>query len=165
MTKEKKVTFSEEIDSSISGFALGVAFVAVGLFVWFAGLLHNRIAESIVTIILLIIGMCGTFLEIEKVNHKSIKGLDTIGAGVLFFAPSIYVIYKFDNVIANVICLFSVLFGVYGIVRGILEVGYSVKIQLRKTNNKKVEVLKIITGVTEVIALVVVVLQLIGELK
>lgn len=30
--KEKKVTFSEEIDNSISGFALVITFITVGIF-------------------------------------------------------------------------------------------------------------------------------------
>ena len=165
MAKEKKVTFSEEIDSSISGFALGVAFVVVGLFVWFGQLLHNRLAESVVTIVLLIIGICGTFFEIEKANHKSIKGLDTIGVGLFFLVPSVFAIYKWNYLEVNIICLFTLLFGVDGLFRGILEVGYSIKIQVRKTENKKVEVFKIITGLTEIVALVVVVLELIREVR
>ena len=33
--KEKKVTFSEEIDNSISGFALVITFITVGIFLLF----------------------------------------------------------------------------------------------------------------------------------
>lgn len=164
MSKEKKIIFSEEIDSSINGFSVGVSLVTVALFIWFGGLLHNRVADATVTIVFLIIGILGTFLEIEKVNHNEIKGIGDLGMGSVFGCLSIFLIFKFDILVLNVISLVVLLFGTFAIFSGILKLCYSIKIQKRKTENKKVEVFKIITGLTEIIALVVVVLQLISEL-
>ncbi len=164
MSKEKKCIFSEEIDSSISGFSLGVAFVVDALFVWFGGLLHNRICEMVAVIILLLIGICGTFLEIEKANRDSIKGFDDLGLGISFSMLSIFLIIKYDILFWNIVCMIVLLFSVYATFSGILKIGYSLKIQKRKTGNKKVEIFKIITGITEIIALVVVILQLAAEL-
>lgn len=96
MAEKKTVDFSREVDSSITGFALGVTLVSVGLFIWFGEFLHNKIAETIVTIILLLIGICGTFLEIEKVNKKSIKGLGDFG---LVFLLLVYVCFLLLNMI------------------------------------------------------------------
>lgn len=41
--KEKKVIFSEEIDSSIDGFALGITFVLVAFFEVYFKIFGNRI--------------------------------------------------------------------------------------------------------------------------
>ena len=164
MSKEKKIIFSEEIDGSISGFSVGASLVIVALFIWFGELLHNRIAETIVTILLMLIGILGTFLEIEKVNHNEIQGIGDFGMGIVFGSLSIFLIFKYDILVLNVVSLFVLLFGTFAAFSGMLKMGYSIKIQKRKAENKKVEVFKIITGVTEVIAFVVVVLQLISEL-
>lgn len=162
--REKKIIFSEEIDSSITGFSVGVSFVVVAMLIWFLGLFHNRIAEAIITITLSIIGIGGTFLEIEKSNQKSIKGIGDFGLGIMFSTLFVYLIFKFDIIILNVFCVICLLFSIYSGVSGIMQIGYSIKIQRRKTENKKIEVFKIITGATEIIALIVVILQLISEL-
>ena len=162
---EKKIIFSEEIDSSISGFSLGVAFVIVALFIWFGGLLHNRVAEGIIAVILLFIGVCGTFLEFEKANQNGIKGISDFARGLFISVGSIFVILNIDKLILNIVFLFVLLFSVYETAQGILLIGYSLKIQKRKSANKHVEIFKIITGITEIGALIVVILQLIAELK
>jgi len=164
MDKEKKIIFSEEIDSSITGFSVGVSFVVVALFVWFGRLFHNRIAESVITIILLIIGICGTFLEFEKINQKNIKGLYDLGLGCVLSILFFFLIIKFDLLVLNIVCVILLLFSIYAVFSGLLKIGYSFKIQKRNVENKKVEIFKIITGVTEIIALVVVILQLVSEL-
>ena len=44
--KEKKVTFSEEIDNSISGFALVITFITVGIFLSINIFIINYILEA-----------------------------------------------------------------------------------------------------------------------
>lgn len=41
--KEKKITFSEEIDSSITGFALGISFVISAILIYPLNIFHNTI--------------------------------------------------------------------------------------------------------------------------
>lgn len=158
MAEKKTVDFSREVDSSITGFALGVTLVSVGLFIWFGEFLHNKIAETIVTIILLLIGICGTFLEIEKVNKKSIKGLGDFGLFFFITSLCVFFIIKYDLVILNIVLLLIVLLSAFVTFSGILKIGYSMKIQRRKSESKNVEIFKVITGITEVIALVVVII-------
>lgn len=162
--KEKKIIFSEEIDSSINGFSLGVSFVVVALLIWFFGLFHNRIAESIITIVLLVFGIGGTFLEIEKINQRGIKGFGDFGLGAVFSALLVYLIFRFDIIILNVVCIIGLLLSVFAVFSGVMKIGYSIKIQKRKTENRKIEIFKIIAGITEIIALIVVILQLVTEL-
>ena len=73
--------FSEEIDSSINGFALGVALFSVAMLIWYMELFHNKTIEAIFTIILMIFGIGGTFLEIEKA--KEIKGMTDLSMGII----------------------------------------------------------------------------------
>lgn len=164
MAKEKKVIFSEEIDSIINGLALGISFVVIALFVWFGNLFHNRVAESVFAIALLLIGICGTFLEIERAN-KELKGIGNFGLGVFISVFVTIIILKFDVVFVSIFCLVILLFGVYAMIEGILEMIYSLKIQKRQTGNRKIGIFQIVTGVTEIIALIVVILQLIAEIK
>lgn len=45
--KDKKIVFSEEIDSSINGIALGTAFVMLSIFVVYFKIFNNTIAENL----------------------------------------------------------------------------------------------------------------------
>ena len=76
--KEKKIIFSEEIDSSITGIALGASFVALAILVWKFEMFHNHTVNSVVQIVLLIIGILGTAVEFDKINKNDIKGIDDL---------------------------------------------------------------------------------------
>lgn len=164
MAKEKKIVFSEEIDSIINGLSVGVAFVIIALFIWFGHLFNNRFIEKIITIIMLVIGICGTFMEVEKAN-KEIKGFGDFGMGAVFTALPIFFILKYNNAMLNILWVVILLFGMYCFVGGVLKIIYSMTWQKRKTKNRKIEILQIVTGLTEVIALAVVILELINEAK
>lgn len=164
MTKDKKIIFSEEIDSSIAGFSLGITLVLVSLFVYYTGLFHNKIIEILVAIVLVFTGIVGTFLEIGKAKSENIKGIDDFCLGMIFSSIAVLGVLKYDKLTLNCVCFIVLLISVFATIRGILNILYSLKIQKRKTNNKKVEVVKIIVGVTEVTALIVAIIQLVTEL-
>ena len=164
MAKDKKVTFSEEIDSSITGFSLGITLVIIALFVYYIELFHNRIIEIIIAIILVFIGMVGTFLEIGKTKNDDIKGIDDLGIGMMFSIFAIFLILKYDKLFLNIICFLVLLFSVFATIQGILKICYSLKIQKRNTANKKIGIAKIVVGITEIAALAVAIIQLITEL-
>ncbi len=165
MEENREIVFSKETDSIIEGFALSLAFLSVALFVWFDRTFHNRMAETIVCIVMLIFGISGAFFEIEKVSYKRIEGLSDLGTGIFVSVLSFLGIIKLDYIIVDIICLFFLFVGVYALYSGFFKILYSLKIQERKSKNKKVELFKIITGLTEVIALIVVILQLVMEVK
>lgn len=160
----KKIVFSEEIDSSINGIALGTAFVMLSIFVVYFKIFNNTIAEKFIAVILLELGIAGTLTEIGRIKKEDIKGLDDLIVGVLLTVVSVVVILKFRNVALNIGLFIVLLLGSYGMIRGILEILYSLKLQRRKSNNVKIEIMKIVVAVTEFISLIVVILQLVKEL-
>lgn len=165
MAKDKKIIFSEEIDSSIAGFSLGITLILVSLFVYYAEPFHNRIIEILVAIMLVFIGIVGTFLEIGKAKSENIKGIGDFCCGMIFTSIAIACVLKFDKLILNVVCFLALLISVFTMTSGILNILYSLKIQKRKTPDKKIGIAKIVVGVTEITALVVAIIQLITELK
>ena len=91
------------------------------------------------------------------------KGLDDLIVGLLLTVV-VVVILKFRNVALNIGLFIVLLLGSYGMIRGILEILYSLKLQRRKSNNVKIEIMKIVVAVTEFISLIVVILQFVKEL-
>ena len=64
--KEKKVAFSEEIDNSISGFALVITFITVGIFLLFnKGYFENQIVANVVQWTFIVIGCLGFGTEVS----------------------------------------------------------------------------------------------------
>lgn len=163
--KEKKVIFSEEIDSSIDGFALGITFVLVAFFEVYFKIFGNRMVEIVLAIGLLLFGIFGTLIEIGKISTDNIKGGDDLVTGLLLAAPSVFIIFKFNKVILNIIMFIVLAFGIFGAMKGVIEILYSLKIKRRKTENKKVEVMQIVVAATEVVALAVAIIQLVNEVS
>lgn len=162
--KEKEIVFSEEIDSSINGFALGISFVLVAIFVIWFEIFDNLIVERIIAIILLVLGIAGTISEIEKVKKNDIKGVGNFVLGLVLTIPSSLGIIKNDIISLHIILLPIFLLGMYGLMRGVFEIGYSLKLLKRESKSKKIEIMKIIVTLTEIIALLVAALQLISEI-
>ena len=163
--KEKKVIFSEEIDSSIDGFALGITFVLVAFFEVYFKIFGNRMVEIVLAIGLLLFGIFGTLIEIGKISTDNIKGGDDLVTGLFLAAPSVFIIFKFNKVILNIIMFIVLAFGIFGAMKGVIEILYSLKIKRRKTENKKVEVMQIVVEATEVVALAVAIIQLVNEVS
>ena len=105
------------------------------------------------------LGIAGTLTEIGRIKKADMKGLDDLIVGLLLTVVSVVVILKFRNVALNIGLFIVLLLGSYGMIRGILEILYSLKLQRRKSNN-----VKIVVAVTEFISLIVVILQLVKEL-
>lgn len=163
-TEKKKINvFSEEIDSSINGLALGISFVLIALFVIWFGIFNNPIAERVIAIILLVIGIVGTISEIEKLKNNDIKGIGDAVLGLIFTIPSSLGIIKNDIIWLHAILFPFLLFGMYGLMRGVFEIVYSIKFIKRESKSKKIEIMQIVVTLTEVIALFVAILQLVSE--
>ena len=78
--KEKKIIFSEVIDDSISGFALVITFIVVGIFLLFnKDYFGNETVAIIIQWLFIIIGCLGFSTEISKMNkNRGIKGIDNL---------------------------------------------------------------------------------------
>lgn len=164
MSKEKKITFSEEIDSSISGIALGISFVVMSILVWKFEMFHHVIVDRVVEIVLILLGIVGTMTEVGKLNKGNIKGLDDLVTGIICTGVTIFLIWKMDILWLNVICFLFALIGIFELFTGIFKATYSLLLNRRKSENKKIKIISAITLATELIALVVVVLQLVSEI-
>lgn len=125
---------------------------------------HNTLINRIVIVTLLIIGILGTSVEIGKIKRTDIKGLADFGIGAVLTTISIFFIIKLDKLIVNIICFIALLLGIFGLAQGVFKIGYSIKLWKRKTENKKLEILRFLTVATEVIALIAAVIQLIAEI-
>lgn len=162
--KEKKIVFSEKIDSSICGFALGIAFVLAAFFEVYFKIFGNRIVEIVIAIVLLIVGIAGTLTEIGKIKKDDIKGTDDFVLGLILTVLPIIFILIFNKVIINIFLFPIFMFGTFGGLKGIMEIIYSLKLKKRESGNTKIEVMKIIVAITEIIALAVAIIQLIDAI-
>ena len=70
MAKEKKVVFSEEIDSIINGIAVGMAFLISAFITYFFNVFHNIILDRIVAVALAMLGILFTSFEIDKIDKN-----------------------------------------------------------------------------------------------
>lgn len=165
MAKEKKIVFSEEIDSSIDGFALGFSFIVSAMIVWKFNVFHNNIANVIAQTILVVLGICGTFTEIDKLSKNDKKGFGDIALGAPITIGTVYAIWKWDNILFNIVCFSFLLLGLFGTAQGLMRVVYSINISVRKSPNRKVGIVKIIALITELVALAVAVVQLVTEIS
>lgn len=85
--------------------------------------------------------------------------------GLFFVILPVFIILKFGMVILNIIMFIVLAFVTFGAMKGVIEISYFLKIKRRKTENKKVEIMKIIVAATEVVALAVAIIQLINEVS
>ena len=108
--------------------------------------------------------MIGTFLEVGKAKNDDIKGIDDLGLGLVLSTICIFLVLKYDKLPLNIICFLVLLISIFGTIQGVFKIFYSLKFQKRKTDNKKIGILKVIVGITEMAALAVAIIQLITEL-
>lgn len=165
MDKEKKVIFSKEIDSSITGFALGISFVLLAGLIYYFDIFHWSIVDRIMSIFLLVFGIGGTCIEIGRIEGEKIKGIGDFLLGLVITILALFLILKFDQIILNVFCSIVLFFSLFGTIKGVIEVFYSLRLQRRKSQNKKIEILKVIAVITELLALAVAVFQFMSEIQ
>lgn len=134
--KEKKITFSEEIDSTISGFSLIISFTLIGIFLIFnKNYFGNPIVASVIQWLFIIFGCLGFATEISNMNkERGIKGFDDLIVGIVVITIWAIIYYGFKNWIGNIIGFFFLVIGLYGGTEGIIKIGYSI-IQIKKKNN------------------------------
>ena len=165
---EKKIVFSEEIDSKINGLTLGFAFIFVGLFLLFVpNYFGNELAGKIVQWVFIVVGALGLWVEFNKSKSMStIKGFDDLWVGVLFLAVWAALFFILKNSLWNIIGFFCLIFGIYGASRGIFQIIYSIRLnQKDKVQAKKNIVSDVILFLTKLISLTLVVLQFIKAIQ
>lgn len=133
--KEKRIIFSEEIDSTISGFSLVITFIVIGIFLIFnKNYFGNAAVATVIQWSFIIIGCLGFGTEVSKMNKKrGIKGIDDLIVGIVVIAIWATIYYMFKNWIGNTIGFLFLVIGLYGGVRGIIEISYSI-IKIKQKN-------------------------------
>lgn len=136
--KPKQITFSEEIDSAITGYAIGISFTGIGVFLllkpdYFA----IPIISYIVGAIIGVIGVLGTGVELSK--YSKVKGLDSLTAGVLFLGIWALAYVKVHAIWLNILVFVLLVFGCYavclGLIQGAVSIARNVR-ESRKDENK-----------------------------
>ena len=167
----KKVTFSEEVDSSISGFALVITFIIVGIFLLFnKDYFGNQIVATIIQCLFITIGLLGFGPEISKLNkNRGIKGIDDLIIGIIIVAIWAVIYYWVKNWIGNLIGFFFLIIGLYGGCRGILEILYSltkINREHKETQKSRIEIIKeIILILSEIAGIALIVIQILQAIK
>lgn len=163
MAKEKNIIFSEEIDSMINGIAIGLAFLMFSFLIFHFNIFHTIIIDRFISVISAVLGILFTSFEIDKIDKNKVYGVGDFVLGLIFMLPAIGVILYFNKVYLNILMSLPFVFGAYGSCRGLIEIIYSVG-KRDKSENKKLDIVKIITFFTEFIGLIIVVIQLIAEI-
>lgn len=166
--KQKKILFSEEIDSRIDGLTLGFAFIVIGLFLLFVpDYFGNKLAGQIVRWIFIVIGTLGLSVELGKLKPISdIKGFDDLWVGVLFLSVWAALFFLLRNSLWNIVGFFSLIFGMYGTFRGLLRIIYSIQQNRKNKAQSKGTILSdILIFLTKIASLALVVLQLLKAIQ
>jgi len=162
MAKEKKIYFSEEIDSRINGYALALAFVVCGLILQFLPVYFgNKVITEVVKWIFIVFGIAGFAVESGK-TKIGIIGLDDTVLGAMFISVW-FALYWFGKHWAfNIIGFVCLLFGVYGFLSGIQKIVYSIlKIpHTRKILSKEEKKTDIILFITKIFGLILAIIQI-----
>lgn len=123
--RTKRIMFSEKIDDNINGYSIGLTFIAVALFLmWKQEYLLSEIATQIVATIIGLFGIGVCSVQLGK--STTIKGFDDFGIGLLFFLTWLICYVKLNWFFINLLGLAALIFGTYGITKGIIEICYSV---------------------------------------
>ena len=125
MSKEKKTTFSKEIDSAINGYAIGISFAGIGLFLLFnSDYFVYPLISYIIGAIIGAFGVMGTGIELSKTSK--IRGVDNFTIGLVVFSVWLFVYLKFSLLWINILSFIFLVFGAYAICLGLIQAIYSV---------------------------------------
>lgn len=162
MTKQKKVYFSEEIDSRICGYALALAFVVCGLILQLLPIYFgNKIVTETVKWIFIVIGIAGFAVESGK-TKIDIVGLDDTILGAMFIGIWFALYWFGKHWIFNIIGFVCLLFGVYGFLSGVQKMVYSILriSNTRKNLSEEEKKTDIILFVTKIFGLILTIIQI-----
>lgn len=162
--KEKKIFFSEEIDSRITGYALSFALIVCGLVLQFVPMYFgNQIVTETFKWVFVVIGVAGFAVEAGKIK-TGIIGLDNLFLGLLFTGIWFALFWFGKHWIFNTIGFLCLIFGAFGFFQGLQQFIYSAsKIPKAKTEAQTKEKTKtdLLLFLTKLFGVVLVVVQII----
>lgn len=163
-SKEKKIYFSEEIDSRITGYALAFALIVCGLVLQFVPLYFgNEVVTTVFKWFFVVIGAAGFAVEAGKIK-SGIVGLDNLFVGLLFSGIWFALFWFGKHWIFNTIGFFCLIFGAFGFFQGLQQVIYSAskipKVKKEEPSKEKTRT-DILLFLTKLFGVVLVVVQII----
>lgn len=134
--REKKIIFSETIDSAINGYALGISFTGIGVFLLLSPkYFFAPVVSYILGAIICVFGVVGIAIELSKSSH--IKGIDNITTGAVLFCIWLTTYLKVSLIWVNIVTFLLLVFGVYACCLGLIQCFYSIFRGAKSTENEK----------------------------
>ena len=142
--KQKQIIFSEEVDSAINGYAIGISFTGIGIFLllkpdYFA----IPVISYIVGAIIGVIGVLGTGVELSK--HSQVKGLGNLVMGMLFLAGWLWGYIGVRSIWLNIPFFVLLVLGCYavflGLIQGAVSIVRNVRVSRKEKNESKSKVI------------------------
>ncbi len=167
----KSPIFSEAIDSAINGYAVGISFTGIGVFLLLKpDYFFVPIVSYIVGAVVGAFGVIGTGIELSKTSK--IKGLGNLTMGLVVFAIWLVSYIRISAFWANLVFFVFLVFGTYTICLGTIQsiVSISQNIKRVKANTDANEgngtiISQIVLFLTEMCGLIVAVLNVISAIK
>ena len=133
MSKEKKIIFSKRIDSAINGYAIGISFLGIGIFLLLKPDYFSKpVISYIFGAIIGAFGVMGTGVELSK--SSKIKGMDNLSIGLVVFSIWLVSYIKIAALWANILFFVLLILGVYAICLGIIQAIFSVIRNIKSRN-------------------------------
>ena len=135
--KEKKEKFSKEVDDAINGYAIGVSFLSIGIFLLLKpNYFYLPIISYILGAVIGLFGFFGTGLELSK--NSKIKGFDNLIGGISLLIVWIITYIKISALWANIVFFVLLVLGAYATCLGLFQGIYSIfqNIKNRKSEEK-----------------------------
>ena len=142
--KKKNIVFSEKIDSKINGYALGISFLLISTFLLINNTyFHWTGLTYFIGAVFGVFGIVGIGTEIDK--SKKIKGVGTLIVGLVCLGLwlAVFLLLK-NNPIANTFGMVLLIVGAYGFVKGLLELFYSIWLEIANSERSFTKITKAI---------------------
>lgn len=138
VNKPNQIIFSEEIDSAINGYAIGLSFTGIGVFLLLKpDYFSIPIISYIVGAIIGVFGVLGTGLELSK--HSKIKGMGNLTAGMLFLGCWLWGYIKVHAIWLNILIFIVLVLGCYLICLGLIQSAVSIIRNIRESRKERAE--------------------------
>ena len=136
--KPREIVFSEEIDSAINGYAIGLSFTGIGIFLllkpdYFA----IPVISYVVGAIIGVIGVLGTGVELSK--HSKVKGMGALVTGILLLGIWALAYVKVHSIWLNDLVFVFLVGGCYAVCLGLLQGAVSIARNIRESRKDKNE--------------------------
>lgn len=136
--KPRQIVFSKEIDSAINGYAIGISFTGIGVFLllkpdYFA----IPVISYIVGAIIGVFGVLGTGVELSK--HSKVKGMGNLTVGMLFLSGWLWGYLEVHSIWLNILIFILLVLGCYAVCLGLIQSVVSIIRNVSESRKERIE--------------------------